>query len=89
MTYLWEYLSSILLILPTIMTELMQWEKLLTRKRLGKSTSEEKTEKTRTCFQQDYDRLVFSSPFRRLKDKTLALTSDTTTFVNCPNYYSI
>ncbi len=52
------------------MTELMQWEKLLTRKRLGKNKSEEQTEKTRTCFQQDYDRLVFSSPFRRLKDKT-------------------
>nr|WP_229638540.1 HD domain-containing protein [Waterburya agarophytonicola] len=48
----------------------MQWEKLLTRKRLGKNESEELTEKTRTCFQQDYDRLVFSSPFRRLKDKT-------------------
>ena len=48
----------------------MQWEKLLTRKRLGKNKSEEQTEKTRTCFQQDYDRLVFSSPFRRLKDKT-------------------
>ena len=52
------------------MTEPMRWEKLLTRKRLGKDKSEENTEKTRTCFQQDYDRLVFSSPFRRLKDKT-------------------
>ncbi len=52
------------------MTEPMLWEKLLTRKRLGKNKSEEQTAKTRTCFQQDYDRLVFSSPFRRLKDKT-------------------
>ena len=52
------------------MTEPMRWQKLLTRKRLGKDKSEENTEKTRTCFQQDYDRLVFSSPFRRLKDKT-------------------
>lgn len=48
----------------------MQWEKLLTRKRLGKNKSEEQTAQTRTCFQQDYDRLVFSSPFRRLKNKT-------------------
>ncbi|MGB5711465.1 MAG: deoxyguanosinetriphosphate triphosphohydrolase [Waterburya sp.] len=48
----------------------MQWEKLLTRERLGKNESEEKKAVTRTCFQQDYDRLVFSSPFRRLKDKT-------------------
>lgn len=52
------------------MNQPMQWEKLLTRKRLGKNKSEEKTSQTRTCFQQDYDRLVFSSPFRRLKDKT-------------------
>ena len=48
----------------------MEWKKLLTRKRLGKNKSEEQTAQTRTCFQQDYDRLVFSSPFRRLKDKT-------------------
>lgn len=52
------------------MNQPMQWEKLLTRKRLGKNKSEEQTPQTRTCFQQDYDRLVFSSPFRRLKDKT-------------------
>lgn len=52
------------------MNEPMQWEQLLTRKRLGKNESEEQKAITRTCFQQDYDRLVFSSPFRRLKDKT-------------------
>ena len=47
----------------------MDWKKLLTRQRLGKETPDEPM-KARTCFQQDYDRLVFSSPFRRLKDKT-------------------
>ena len=47
----------------------MDWKKLLTRQRLGKDTPDEPI-KARTCFQQDYDRLVFSSPFRRLKDKT-------------------
>jgi dGTPase len=47
----------------------MDWQKLLTKQRLGKTTLEE-SQSARTCFQQDYDRLVFSSPFRRLKDKT-------------------
>jgi len=48
---------------------MMQWKKLLTRQRLGKGAPE-KAEDARTSFQRDYDRLVFSSPFRRLKDKT-------------------
>ncbi|WP_449420491.1 deoxyguanosinetriphosphate triphosphohydrolase [Phormidium nigroviride] len=48
---------------------MMQWNKLLTRQRLGKDKPE-KPEDARTSFQRDYDRLVFSSPFRRLKDKT-------------------
>lgn len=47
----------------------MDWKKLLKKQRLGK-TDVEKPQSARTCFQQDYDRLVFSSPFRRLKDKT-------------------
>ncbi|MEM7556271.1 MAG: deoxyguanosinetriphosphate triphosphohydrolase [Cyanobacteria bacterium P01_A01_bin.84] len=47
----------------------MDWIKLLTPKRLGRSESED-IQWNRTCFQKDYDRLVFSSHFRRLKDKT-------------------
>ena len=47
----------------------MDWQRLLTRQRLGKDYPEGK-ESGRTCFQRDFDRLVFSSSFRRLKDKT-------------------
>ena len=47
----------------------MQWSQLLIRQRLGKDKPID-SESARTCFQRDYDRLVFSSPFRRLKDKT-------------------
>jgi len=47
----------------------MEWKKLLTRQRLGKTTPDDSAI-TRTSFQKDYDRLVFSSNFRRLKDKT-------------------
>ncbi|MGK7891181.1 MAG: deoxyguanosinetriphosphate triphosphohydrolase [Leptolyngbyaceae cyanobacterium] len=47
----------------------MDWQQLLTRQRLGKDYPE-RQESGRTCFQRDFDRLVFSSSFRRLKDKT-------------------
>lgn len=47
----------------------MDWQSLLARQRLGKDYPEGR-ESGRTCFQRDFDRLVFSSSFRRLKDKT-------------------
>ncbi len=47
----------------------MEWQQLLTRKRLGKHYLED-PQFERTPFLKDYDRLVYSSAFRRLKDKT-------------------
>lgn len=47
----------------------MEWKKLLTLDTLGKDNPENSTY-ARTAFQRDYNLLVFSSPFRRLKDKT-------------------
>ncbi|MGD8908855.1 MAG: deoxyguanosinetriphosphate triphosphohydrolase [Chromatiales bacterium] len=47
----------------------MNWPKLLSRKRLG--TSEQPSgSTTRTDFQRDHDRIIFSSAFRRMQDKT-------------------
>ncbi len=46
----------------------MQWQKLLSDKRLGKTHTE--SERDRTAFQKDVDRIIFSSAFRRLQDKT-------------------
>ncbi len=48
--------------------EKMNWQQLIDPTRLGKSTSPDGGE--RTPFQRDYDRILFSSPFRRLKNKT-------------------
>jgi dGTPase len=47
----------------------MNWPQLLSRQRLG---SEEKPadSATRTDYQRDFDRIVFSSAFRRMQDKT-------------------
>tara|TARA_Y100001935_G_C17311646_1_gene516946 strand:- start:4670 stop:6028 length:1359 start_codon:yes stop_codon:yes gene_type:complete len=47
----------------------MQWQKLLSRHRLGSSLLPKDTT-TRTDFQRDFDRIVFSSAFRRMQDKT-------------------
>ena len=46
----------------------MNWKTLLSADRPGqKSTS---SESYRSAFEQDYDRIIFSHPFRRLQDKT-------------------
>lgn len=47
----------------------MEWKQLLTPQRLGKQEPED-IKLDRTCFQKDCDQIVFSSGFRRLKDKT-------------------
>jgi dGTPase len=49
----------------------MDWNKLLSNKLLGdKESSEIKLSDGRSQFQRDFDRIVFSSAFRRLQDKT-------------------
>ena len=47
----------------------MNWEKLLSNHRLGTGNSETIHPK-RSPFQQDFDRIIFSSSFRKLQDKT-------------------
>ncbi|MEI6350699.1 MAG: deoxyguanosinetriphosphate triphosphohydrolase [Verrucomicrobiota bacterium] len=47
----------------------MQWHKLLSPARLGKREQAEDNAQ-RSPFLRDYDRIVFSSAFRRLQDKT-------------------
>lgn len=49
----------------------MNWVKLLSNKLLGDSAASEiKLNDGRSQFQRDFDRIVFSSAFRRLQDKT-------------------
>ncbi len=49
----------------------MDWNKLLSTKRLGMENWEASEKKEdRTQFQRDYDRIIFSSPFRRMQNKT-------------------
>ena len=46
----------------------MNWTKLLSSNRLGQAGGS--LESSRSTFEQDYDRIIFSHPFRRLQDKT-------------------
>lgn len=48
----------------------IKWEQLLLSKRFGMESYEDNKKRNRTDFQRDYDRLIFSSPFRRLQSKT-------------------
>ncbi|PST83007.1 dehydrogenase [Pedobacter yulinensis] len=49
----------------------MEWKDLLSSRRWGYAANPEQDEDSaRSQFQRDYDRLIFSSPFRRLQNKT-------------------
>lgn len=49
---------------------MMNWEQLLSPIRLGMENYHDRTRDNRNQFQRDYDRLIFSAPFRRLQNKT-------------------
>lgn len=48
----------------------MNWKQLISNKRFGLEHLHKHLEDDRTEFQRDYDRLIFSAPFRRLQNKT-------------------
>ncbi|MBU8893017.1 MAG: deoxyguanosinetriphosphate triphosphohydrolase [Bacteroidales bacterium] len=61
----------------------MNWDKLLSAKRLGTENREYKnTDEIRSQFQRDYDRIIFSSPFRRLQNKTQVFPLPGSVFVH-------
>ena len=60
----------------------MSWERLLSAKRFGLERYHDAHQHTRTDFQRDYDRLVFSSPFRRLQNKTQVFPLPGSVFVH-------
>ncbi|MGE4287131.1 MAG: deoxyguanosinetriphosphate triphosphohydrolase [Salinivirgaceae bacterium] len=61
----------------------MQWDKLLTPMRFGKEELPNmELNLLRSEFQRDYDRLIFSSPFRRLQNKTQVFPLPGSVFVH-------
>ena len=49
---------------------MMNWQQLITNRRLGQEQNHASRFDDRSEFKRDYDRLIFSAPFRRLQNKT-------------------
>lgn len=63
---------------------MMHWEQLLSLKRQGDKNKRLRKEQddTRLGFEVDYDRIIFSAPFRSLQDKTQVIPLSKTDFVH-------
>ena len=48
----------------------MKWQSLISNKRFGQELKHAERHDDRSEFKRDYDRLIFSAPFRRLQNKT-------------------
>ena len=62
----------------------MQWEQLLSLRRYGDTQKRLRSEQdpTRSGFEVDYDRIIFSAAFRNLQDKTQVIPFSKTDFVH-------
>ncbi len=62
----------------------MNWEQLLSLKRFGDTQKRERAlqDETRLGFEVDFDRIIFSSAFRSLQDKTQVIPLSKTDFVH-------
>ena len=62
---------------------MMNWDKLLSAKRFGLENRKiSNTADARSQFQRDFDRIIFSSPFRRLQNKTQVFPLPGSVFVH-------
>lgn len=68
----------------------MSWEKLLSAKRLDAKTYDpDENYDLRSEFQKDVDRIIFSSAFRRLQDKTQVMPMPDSDYVRSRLTHSI
>ena len=61
---------------------MMDWKKLISAKRLGMESFHTEGADDRSDFLRDYDRLIFSAPFRRLQNKTQVFPLPGSVFVH-------
>lgn len=60
----------------------MEWQRLISDRRLGLEELHEAGSQMRSDFQRDYDRMIFSSPFRRMQNKTQVFPLPGSVFVH-------
>lgn len=60
----------------------MDWRKLISAQRFGMEDVDSRRQENRSEFQRDYDRLIFSAPFRRLQNKTQVFPLPGSVFVH-------
>ena len=60
----------------------MNWQQLISNKRFGMEEIHQYRKDDRSEFQRDYDRLIFSAPFRRLQNKTQVFPLPGSVFVH-------
>src|SRR3712207_4550208 len=60
----------------------MNWKQLISARRFGMEEFHREREENRSEFQRDYDRLIFSAPFRRLQNKTQVFPLPGSVFVH-------
>ena len=59
----------------------MNWQQLISNKRFGLEEIHAMRKDDRSEFQRDFDRLIFSAPFRRLQNKTQVFPLDKSDFI--------
>jgi len=60
----------------------MNWNQIISTTRLGQELATKDHKHSRTQFQRDYDRIIFSSPFRRMQNKTQVFPLPGSVFVH-------
>src|ERR1700747_2412958 len=67
----------------------MQWATLLSDYRIGRGDKQYRPDKHRPPWQFDWDRITFSSAFRRLKDKTQVFPLSSSDYVRTRLTHSV